>query len=202
MIDYIQTKCKSVPVIKFESGIGNSISSTNQGEKHKASEKLKKSSIHSYENPSGKELEFGLKCFARSGRAILFYVVSTHQDVHRYHNYAAYVNLSLAINCYATMMKLSAAEREEKQNLKMLIHKNCEEVFDALVLLPDAASLYIPQKNESDTKDNIVQLLRNAENFIKNMSSSEDMDTKKFSYSVIDRFLPCLARVSYKVSSF
>lgn len=99
------------------------------------------------------ELEFGLKSFARAGRAVLMHGADSN---------AAYSMLSLAVGCWEGMVAkaehesiATASTKVSSKNTSPLTEaaesarRNLDEAFDGLALLPDAASLVSTHPNAS-----------------------------------------------------
>lgn len=199
LIDHIRTKGEEIPCL---------ISTSNQSSAESNDSSSADKNFHDRNDPSGKELEFGLKSFARAGRALLFYNISS-QDTPQ-HSFAAYSILDLAVQCYQSITQIAdhfdqnegTKNVEEGKVYGELVTKNLEEGFDAMVLLTDAASLYKTSAVESDV-DCVVKLLQELESFVSKiyiLSNTNGSDIRSFGI-VINRFLPCIARASYKVST-
>lgn len=166
------------------------------------------------------ELEFGLKCFSRSGRALL----QNAKDADFDSCLAAYSTLELANQCWDALAKSCGDDDEALQRL----NQNMEEAFDAAALLPDAASLVntssrstkddeqngdnetlddvkaFTSANEQQTlkqlktigsPDHIVKLLQNLDRLVSSHSLEERNPNQ---IAMIQRFIPTLARAAYK----
>jgi len=152
------------------------------------------------------ELEFGLKCFTRAGRAMLF-----HSDDYS----AAFSALSLAVVCWNGIRQSHVNLSNQGHNL--IGDHACAEAFDALLLLPDCASkLIIPESEDVDVDGNdwnrasservIIQLQR-LEDFVDDQLADPDVTESTQGQNgpakmlfAVQHYLPSLARIGYKVS--
>jgi hypothetical protein len=153
------------------------------------------------------EMEFGIKCFARAGKAVLNHAFASYPD-------AAYSTLSLVVCFWEGMQALATKEKENATIQSHLI--NCtEEVIDSQVLLPDAACLQKARyddnkcRSEQDQSDKIVTYLKRLEDFLSRQIPPLPSDCKKgdsdatvSSLLAMQRHLPILARTSYKVRTY
>mmetsp|Transcript_14255 Transcript_14255/g.21073 ORF Transcript_14255/g.21073 Transcript_14255/m.21073 type:complete len:1526 (-) Transcript_14255:365-4942(-) len=172
------------------------------------------------------ELEFGLKCFSRSGRALLQNANDSDLDS----CLAAYSTLELANQCWKALVK-SCGDDSDEEELQQRLNQNLEEAFDAAALLPDAASLVnasTPPSNQHGeannndpkahgaesssistnervtlkqlkmigTPDHIVTLLQNLDELVSSHSMDQRNNTNQV--AMIQRFIPTLARAAYK----
>ena len=158
-------------------------------------------------SPSLQELVFGLKLFSRAGRAIL--------DHNRKDARASFDSLSLALACFdAISMMAAGGNGEAGDQLKGLY----DESFEAFTMLPDSASLFGAERDKDDGDTQVVRRndvpwqklviksLERAESFIDNhcnvfktkSSTAGDLSASKL--ATLQRYLPSLARLCYKVS--
>lgn len=141
-------------------------------------------------SPSLQELEFGLKLFSRAGRVILEH---NRQDVR-----PSYDLLSLAASCFEAVSAMAQkGSGEAATRLKDLF----DEAFDAISMLPTAASLFGETRNDqaNDLKDTTWQLL-----VIKSLTRAESFVDKHCNVSTTSSlrcFLPALAKLCYKVNT-
>ena len=169
------------------------------------------------------ELEFGLKCFCRAGRAI--FVHSEEYDV-------AYQILSLAVVCWDGIQLSHLHEGGgEVGNGNANVSRpfggeyECGEAFDALLLLPDCAAKMVAnrvdasiiivdkdvcQEGYHEASERAIAQLQRLEEFVteqigimgseesERTSNSQGMQKHLFA---MQHFLPSLARIAYKVSS-
>ena len=147
-------------------------------------------------SPSPQELVFGVKLFSRSGRAILEHDRKGAQG--------SYDLLTLAACCFdAIAIMASSGSGEAAQRLK----DSLDEAFDAMTMLANAASLLGEPKcvgdgdNEHDGvvvpwQTLVLKDLERVESFVNDHCSHS---TSKF--ATLQRFLPSLARLCYKVSN-
>lgn len=149
---------------------------------------------------SVKTLGFGLKTFCRAGRAILTYNKSDPRG--------AYDSLSLAKSCFNTIQTLSKTNGEAANELPGLV----DEAFDVFFMLPNAASIF-----GSSSADEIggikwpslvMSHLKQAETFLnENCDTSfdngelrcEESKTPGSKFAILQRYMPLLARLCYKV---
>ncbi|KAL3802897.1 hypothetical protein ACHAW5_006192 [Stephanodiscus triporus] len=152
--------------------------------------------------PSLQELMFGLKLFSRSGRAIL--------EHERKRARASYDLLSLAASCFdAVAVMADNGSREAAEGLK----DSLDEAFDAIAMLPNAASLFGESHDGDGTAENdgivapwqtlVLKGLARAESFVDNhcnvFNTGKSQSASKF--ATYQRFLPSLARLCYKHGS-
>ena len=143
------------------------------------------------------EIEFGIKCFSRAGKAVLNHASDSYPD-------AAYSELCLVVCLWEGMQSLAANEKENTMVQSHIL--NCtEEVIDSQVLLPDAACLQ-KARDDQDQSDKIVACLKSLEECLSSQFSSlpsvckkGDNDTITSDLLTMQRHLPILARTSYKV---
>ena len=141
-------------------------------------------------SPSLQELEFGLKLFSRAGRAIL--------EHNRHDARASYDLLSLAASCFDSVSVMADnGSREAAMRLKDLL----DEAFDAVSMLPSAASLFGETNNEKADDLNVItwQTL-----VIKSLERAETFVDRHCSVSTtcsLQCSLPSLARICYTVNT-
>ena len=155
---------------------------------------------------SSDELEFGLKCFSRAGRALLVSANDSNPDLCK----VSFDVLSLA-SAFWKAMHPEDDTRDHSQNIT--VENNIEEAFDSMALLPDAAALLFSckglpkhlhqginvntlEQEERASKiigegGHIVELLGDLDGFVKN-------DSYAISHNAKQRFLPILAQTAYK----
>jgi hypothetical protein len=153
-------------------------------------------------SPSLQELMFGLKLFSRSGRAIL--------EHDRKRAGASYDLLSLAASCFdAVAVMADSGSGEAAGGLK----DSLDEAFDAIAMLPNAASLFGESHIGDGTAEHdgivapwqtlVLEGLARAETFVDNhcnlFNTGKSQSASKF--ATHQRFLPSLARLCYKVRS-
>ena len=172
------------------------------------------------------EMEFGLKCFCRAGRAIL-----AHSEEYN----VAYSILSLAVVCWEGIqlsfsVDASGNARMEQGGMAIGIgvgagvgDYTCSEAFDALLLLPDCAAKMVTSHGRSDvgkelgedleggyhdTSESVIATLQRLEEFVYErlgfVDSGGDVDVEGSNQSLfaMQHYLPSLARIGYKVSFF
>jgi hypothetical protein len=172
------------------------------------------------------EMEFGLKCFCRAGRAIL-----AHSEEYN----VAYSILSLAVVCWeGIQLSLSLDARMEQGGATIgdgagigagVGDYTCSEAFDALLLLPDCAAKMVSSRGRSDvekemgqdlevgyhdTSESVIATLQRLEEFVYERLGIVDSEggvdnvsngqgSKKLLFAM-QHYLPSLARIGYKVS--
>ncbi|KAL9185785.1 hypothetical protein ACHAXT_003562 [Thalassiosira profunda] len=146
---------------------------------------------------SQEELAWGVKLFARAGRMLL---------AHGKDARAAYDALSLAGPCFEAIAGMaSQGSGSAKDKLK----SNFDEAFDAVAMLPNAASLF-GEAEGAGAPDGIswqklvIECLEKAESFVDThcnvfKAGEESWSTSKL--AALQRFLPSLARLCYKHGS-
>jgi len=158
--------------------------------------------------PSLQELVFGLKLFSRAGRAILSH---NRKDAR-----ASYDSLSLAASCFDAVSAMAdSGNGEAADHLKGLF----DEAFDAISMLPNAASLFgeLRDGDDMDRSFNqvdgngvcwqslVLKCLEQVESFVDghcNVFKMNVEDTRSTSkLATLQRFLPSLARLCYKHGS-
>lgn len=145
--------------------------------------------------PSLQELVFGLKIFSRSGRAIL-----EHDR-----KCAAYDLLYLASSCFEYISSMAESGNSEAA---VVLKDSREDCFDAMSLLPNAASLFGESRIKNTTHDFqqdaivkpwqplVLNALEEAKSFI-------DRHCRSVMNSVHrQRFLPSMARLCCKHGAF
>ena len=141
-------------------------------------------------SPSLQELEFGLNLFSRAGRAIL--------EHNRHDSHASYDLLSLAVSCFDYISVMADnGSGEAAMRLKELL----DEAFDAVSMLPSAASLFGETNNEKAKDLNgtawqilVIKTLERAETFVErycNVSPTCSLQCALIS----------LAKICYKVNT-
>ena len=156
---------------------------------------LVQTSIESDENRrpllSVDELEFGLKSFSRAGRCLLL----NSENYDPTSATISFVTLRLASICWRAMndeLSRHPADSFEKDR----IDNAFEEAFDAMALLPEAATLVFSfgAKSSSETTigdaDHIVELLEDLGRVV--------MNDEFLTLSKKQRCIPILARAAYK----
>ena len=148
-------------------------------------------------SPSLQELVFGLKLFSRAGRAVL--------EHNRKDARASYDSLSLAASCFDAISAMaSAGNGEAADQLKDLF----DEAFDAMSMLPNAASMFgEPRDGSTATQNNVpwqklvLKCLAQVESFVdSHCNMEESLSASKL--ATLQRFLPSLARLCYKVDLY
>jgi hypothetical protein len=162
---------------------------------------------------SNGELEFTFKCLYRAGKSMMNHSSPTQIELSSlpqgYDPSAAYSTLSLALVFWRGMEHVHRTKNDRGKKCLFV-----EEAFDVMLLIPDSAKLFC-MKNDDDgtgssewSKDEvaslILQQLTYLEEFVKNqipidVDESKSMNNK--SLKSIQRYLPSLARVSFKVSN-
>jgi hypothetical protein len=154
--------------------------------------------------PSLQELVFGLKLFSRSGKAIL-----EHDRDNMGGARASYDMLALAASCFdGVAVMADGGSGEASDGLREIF----DEAFDAIAMLPNAASLLggmCADDGTASEHDGIVAPwqtlvlngLGRAESFVDgrcNVSTTgKNQPASKF--ATLQRYLPSLARLCYKV---
>lgn len=151
------------------------------------------------------EMEFGLKCFVRAGRAIL---------THASNPFAAYLTLSMAVTCWEG---ISAYDQEDKEvsQPEHISKIHTDDMFDSLLLLVDSASQVaisdmrttLPDKKWTiGSAESILHHLCRLQDFVTSQrlrvitsSGVEPTPDKNVNPLTMQRYLPSLARISYKV---
>jgi hypothetical protein len=147
------------------------------------------------------QLTFGLATFLRAGRAMMNYAENP---------FATYDTLSLALIFWKGLQKYHEIQKQEIDT------KHVDDAFDAYSLLPDAAYLvYICHTEERQifvgSPIHVRELIDNICDFLnscclltlhQNSSPTEEQQNPTISLLCIQRFLPTLARLAYKVSKF
>lgn len=145
--------------------------------------------------PSLQELVFGLKIFSRSGRAIL-----KHDR-----KCAAYDLFSLASSCFEYISSMAESGNTEAA---VGLKDSLDECFDALSMLPNAASLFGESRIENTTHDFqqdaivkpwqtlVLNALEGAKSFIDRHCRSDMISFHR------QRFLPSVARLCCKHGAF
>jgi hypothetical protein len=131
--------------------------------------------------------------FSRAGKAIL-----THSKVDPQ---ASYNTLSLAASCFHKINELSATNGEAAEELKDLL----DEAFDAFSLLPNAASLFSGKVSDEiphDWPSLVIGHLKQAKKLLDDFCnlSTDDGRLTVSNVAILQRYLPSLARLCYKVS--
>ena len=152
------------------------------------------------------ELKFGLKLFSRAGKTML---------EHKKDARSSYDTLSLAVSCFDAISDLASGGNEEAAKE---VQKLYDEAFDAIALLPNAASLFgqldsnrVPRKGD-DVKHVpwqrlVLKNLERVESFVDShcnvFKGTEDDSIKQSAskLSTLQRFLPSLARLCCKHGS-
>ena len=173
---------------------------------------------HSLPCALSSELEFGLKCFTRAGRAILLHSNNDYES--------ALCTLSFAIVCWDGIQQsnvdLDCAGSGRGQNRIGGDHARAD-AFDALMLLPDCASKLVPKDemyanvdlnvnvdadlnvdkdDYSPSSRNIILQLQRLEEFVNDQFTIPGGDKSaglSSSLFAIQHYLPSLARIGYKV---
>jgi len=157
-------------------------------------------------SPSLQELVFGLKLFSRAGRAIL--------ERNRKDARASYDSLLLATSCFDAISTMADnGNGEAADQLAGLF----DESFDAISMLPNAASLFgelsdddgitnSSTQTDASWQSLVLKCLKQAESFVdihcnvfRTISVDESLSTSKL--ATLQRFLPSLARLCYKHGS-
>ena len=156
-------------------------------------------------NASLQELIFGLKLFSRAGRALL--------EHNRKDARSSYDSLSLAVSCYDAISAMATnGNGEAADNVKELF----DEAFDAVSMLPNAASLFgeqqqsgndrVPRKKDGKQvpwQSLVLTNLEKAESFVDShcnvFRSVGGGHHSTSNLATLQRFLPSLARLCYKV---
>jgi tetratricopeptide (TPR) repeat protein len=145
--------------------------------------------------PSLQEVVFGLKTFSRSGLAIL-----KHDR-----KCAAYDLLSLASSCFEYISSMAESGNTEAA---VGLKDSLDECFDALSMLPNAASLFGESRIENTTHDFqqdaivkpwqtlVLNALEGAKSFIDRHCRSDMISVHR------QRFLPTVARLCCKHGAF
>ena len=145
-----------------------------------------------------RELVFGLKLFSRAGRTTL--------EHNRKDARSSYDSLSLAVSCYDAISAMATnGNGEAADTVKELF----DEAFDAVSMLPNAASLFgeqqqsgedrVPRKKDGKQvpwQSLVLTNLEKAEFFVGSHAGGGHHSTK---LATLQRFLPHLARLCYKV---
>eukprot|EP00978_Attheya_sp_CCMP212_P019884 scaffold56383_cov72-Attheya_sp.AAC.1 len=192
LIDYMRTKTISGT---------NPDAHTNDELQGSVNKDIPEGEMIAHAKATSDELEFGLRCFSRAGRAIL----SHSPDAP-----TAYHLLSLSMSFWQAMI----SKDEESGKGMELTTKNFDEAFDSISFLPDAASLLgggsaarvdakdiIGHENFDDElgspsptkKRNLSTELKE---FVMDRCSKRDSDSA--GAMMVQRYLPCLARIGYK----
>jgi len=162
-------------------------------------------------NPSRKELEFGLKSFARAGRALLLSKeIQAYENLKDYDEYV-YSILSLSVSCFKRLSNIENCSKPNAENFVELSQNIQSEGLDSMVLLIDAASK-IKKKDISNSerdckignkKNMTIEHLHELESFISTCSKLVVPKTlNKVNANVfMTRFFPALARSGYKVNN-
>lgn len=147
-------------------------------------------------SPSPQELVFGVKLFSRSGRAIL-------EHDRKLSSRASHDLLTLATCCFDALANMaSGGSGEAAQRLK----DSLDEAFDAMTMLANAASLLGEPKSIDDVDNEhdgvvvpwqtlVLKYLERVESFVNNHCSHSASR-----FATLQRFLPSLARLCYRVS--
>ena len=149
----------------------------------------------SLSSPSLQELVFGIKLFSRSGRAILEHDCKGARS--------SYDLLALAASCFdALAVMANGGSGEATQWLK----DSLDEAFDSVTMRANAASLLGEPNNIVEGVDHdevvapwqtlVIRDLGRVESFVNDHCSQS---ASKF--ATLQRFLPSLARLCYKVSN-
>ena len=150
---------------------------------------------------SQEKLIFGLITFVRAGRAMLIYAENP---------LAAYDTLFLAISCWKEL-------HQQQQKATNIIERQSDQYLDAAFhaysLLPDAAYLVyscMEPKQIVGSPHHVLQLINDLSEFVQNhclplphnppCSQKQQTQTSTASLLFIQKFLPTLARLAYKVS--
>ena len=204
LISKLQTRGLEIPQLVLSNSSPSSISASNTEESSPLPSAL------------SSELEFGLKCLARAGRAII-----SHSDDYN----SAYDTLSLAVVCWNGIKgsRKKVVDREQSVASGVNRDHSSAEAFNALLLLPDCASKLTLRDNDtaSDVRgrrgevcDNrpshkVIAELQRLEKFVDDQIVLPSRDCEKgrdqigpsCSLFVLQHYLPSLARVGYKVWS-
>jgi tetratricopeptide (TPR) repeat protein len=178
-VDYIDTRCS----------VGN------PPRLHEANDRMDGADNTYRSTPSLQELVFGLKIFSRSGRTIL-----EHDR-----KCAAYDLLSLASSCFEYISSMAESGNNEAA---VGLKDSLDECFDALSLLPNAASLFGESRIEITTHDVqqdaivkpwqtlVLNALEGAKSFIDRHCQSDMNSVHR------QRYLPSVARLCCKHGAF
>jgi hypothetical protein len=139
------------------------------------------------DSPSLQELEFGLKLFSRAGRVIM--------EHNRHDARASYDLISLAASCFESISTMADnGSGEAAIRMKDLL----DEAFDAVSMLPSAASLFgIEQAivlGDTTWQALVINSLARAESFV-------DRHCNVSTTSSLQSSLPSLAKLCYKVNA-
>jgi len=162
--------------------------------------------------PTCDEMEFGLKCFSRAGRAIL---------THASDPFVAYLTLSMAITCWEGIRAYDHGDNEVSQP-KHASKLHTDDVFESFLLLVESASQVaisdvratLPEKKGSiGSPESILHHLCRLKDFVTSQrlrsvisSGGEPHAEEKTKIEeasatnllTIQRYLPSLARICYK----
>ena len=208
LISKIQTKDLIVPQLVQKQLKGNSGNSS--------SKKDAPNYLSSIPLALNGELEFAFKCLCRAGRAILYHSStlnsSTSSLPHVYDPSAAYSTLSLALAFWDGIDQVQRVNKDQGKKCLFL-----EEAFDAMLSLPDCATLLIAKRdsNNVDGDENheivecqdggevtklVLKQLQRLEEFVnRQVTCGENKYIANNPLKSIQHYLPSLARTSYKV---
>jgi hypothetical protein len=147
------------------------------------------------------QLTFGLATFLRAGRAMMNYAENPS---------ATYDTLSLALIFWKGLQKYHELQKQE------LDAKHVDDAFDAYSLLPDAALLVytchtVERQRIVGSPIHLRKLIDDICDFLnscclltlhQNSSPTEEQQNPTISILCIQKFLPALARLAYKVNKF
>lgn len=178
LIDYISTNDPVCPTLLIQKGAGGT---------RQISNKLPIATPN--------ELEFGLRSFIRAGRAIL-----PRGDVAK----VAYGALVLALECWDCINLVARGGGDGEIGTAMaaasVASKNLDDAFDGAALLPDAchSAVCTMQVHRDRVSRQVLLDLERLDQFVRDYCVQSQSDSG-ISLSAIQRYLPCLARVAYKV---
>lgn len=146
------------------------------------------------------ELDFGLKCFSRAGRALM------HFDANEDYATVAYNMLSHAIACWEGLKLIDSKKAGNSSDLY-------REAFEVFLLMPDCAARiscgtrdegvdeqHIQNEEYRESSKLIVHNLQSLEDFVKLSYEKEEEENKHSELYDKHHFLPSVARICYKVS--
>lgn len=146
------------------------------------------------------ELDFGLKCLSRAGRALMYF------DANEEHATVAYNMLSHAIVCWEGLKLLDSKKAGNAGDLY-------REAFEVFLLMPDCAARiscdtrdervdeqHIQKEEYRESSKLIVYSLQCLEDFVKSSYEKEGKENKSSELYDKQHFLPSVARICYKVS--
>lgn len=170
-------------------------------------------SEHSLPLALASELEFGLAVLSRAGRALShsFTTMDKSDDGHE-HMRASYDTLVLALLCWKGLREIH--HHHDPQSFDIVLADPIRsQVLDVMLLLPDVASqctdavldhsMFPPRSVDTEEKPNfhiVVRYVMLLEEFVSDQLAATDKKDWESQLYSCQKFLPSLAKISYKVS--